>query len=501
MLLILLLIGAYAYQCNTTIDVNFLAISGSIGKLVPSKIVLNGEGQDLFLKIMYTTDRDTQISFLNAYRLSSINCNVFADISTDVSGSSGGLLFYIVLKYKTNLTGATGDVDGLGNVRPISGLYEKLKAGQEVYQNFVVPIGSIYQYYVTKLFPYNITYVQHVNELTYKNGRVYGTIEPTKSIFQLPKLPIRESKYNSSLLRPVYEELREFYKNIGPIKIDDPRIEEYYNEYLNIVDKIAEMGYYYTASNYLFITSSHRNALYSISNNIDPENLKVKAMECLRSLDIKGNSENDIAALTRYEWAKEALGKNYGGLHEEKYARYYDYTQAYLWCKLSKRIYENKILEYNNTKELIMDWLSLSIKDTTINPLDNSRYRIAISKIIEDPLIALYNLAFIVRKDTTLRNEYNSIWANIYASQADYLIQTEGFSSEISQLASLSNNLEEIFNNNPRLITNLSKSEIKWTIIAIAIVLTIIVFIRILDFILKILLILLLLLLLLLWVL
>lgn len=505
LLFILLLIGAYGSQCNTSIYVDFLAITGNGGKLVPSKIIFNGEGKDLFLNIQYTTDRDTQISFIDAYRLASTGCNVFADVGADVSGGSGGLLLYIVLKYRTNLTGATGGIDAQGNILPISGLYEKLRAGSTRYDNFVVPIGSIYQYYVSRILSYNITYVQHISNLTYKDGRVYGSVEPPSSIFSLPKIPIKRSRYNTSLLEPVYLELREFYNSIGPINVDEEakaKIEKYYKDYLEVVDKIAEKGYYYTASNYLFIASSHRNALYSISNNLNPEDLKAKAMECLRNLNIRGNSENDIAALTRYEWANEALKNTYGQLHEQKYSRYYDYTQAYLWCKLAQHIYENKILNYSNNTKLIMDWLSIALEQNmNFDELDSSRYKIALSKIITDPLIALYNLAFIVRKDSDLKSSYKSIWANIYASQAEYLSQTEGFSSEVTRLASLSNNLEELFSDNPSIMVVTSKNDIKWVLIGIAIVIVLLILIRVLDLMLRALLIILLLLLILLWVL
>lgn len=474
LVIIVIIILAYS-SCNQLIYLDFLAVSGDRGKLIPSSILIQGQGNDLFLKINYTTDVDTQTSFIDAYKLSDINCNVYINIDSDVSGGSGGLLFYIALKYRTNLTGATGGIDSQGNILPIGGLYEKLEAGAKRYKNFVVPVGSIYQYYVTLTSKYNITYANHISDLKYSEGYVYGLDKPN-NIFFYPKVPKINSKYNSSILIPIYNKMKDFYNNIGSIH---PEIDSYYNNLLNVIDSIAEKEYYYTAANYLYLASSERNAIYYLSKNIDPQQLKTEAEKCLNEFNIEGNSENDIAALTRYEWAKSVLRKIYGNKHEDKYKMYYDYTQAYLWCQLAKSIYQNILINYSNeTRELAISWLIKSLDQSldNLSELDVSRYKIAISKIATDPILAAYNLAFIVKNENALKDKYSSIWANIYASHAQYNSEIGDIRSGV-ELANIANNMEYLFGENNKIISKISKFNNEFNLMKIALGITAIIII------------------------
>ncbi|MEM0382905.1 MAG: hypothetical protein QXD88_01320 [Candidatus Anstonellales archaeon] len=436
--IILLLIFLSFGTCNLNMDINFLAISLDRGSLVPAHIKFEGVGDKLFLRVLKITGTDTQRSFLDAYTLANPGCNVYVDIDSDVEGGSGGLLFYILMKYRTNQTGATGGIDSQGNILPISGLYEKILVGSKKFDNFVVPVGSIYQYYVTKVLPYNITYVSSIDDLIYVDGRVYGKSSET-SIFRLPRLPKSESKYNNSIIKPIYNELREFFTNIPKIGIHE--IDNYYDELVNTTDNIANMGYYYTAANFLFLASAEKNALYYLHTNQSPSRIKDQAKRCLDQISIRGNSENDIAALTRYQWAKQALDRNYNNMHEQRFQQYYDYTQSYLWCRLAISLYEDQLVEYSSDiGNLTLDWLILGFENLEDRNMD--RYKIALHYIVSNPVLAAYNLAFVVRKDPSLKDTYRSTWANIYASQAQYLRETGGDSTEVVYLA---NNLETIF--------------------------------------------------------
>lgn len=452
LIIILLIIASYSQNCNHTIDVDFLAISDERGSLVPTKIRFEGVGDRVFLRLLKVAGTDTQRSLVDAYYLSSPGCNVYVDISSDVEGGSGGLLFYIILKYRTNNTGATGGIDVSGNILPIGGLYEKISVGSKKFRNFVVPVGSRYQYYVTKILPYNITYAYHIEDLRYDSvdRSVYGK-NVADRVFSYPKIPSKRSSYNTSILVDIYKDLRSFYTSIDRIGIDE--LDRYYSELLGYVDRIAELGYYYTASNLLFLAASERNALYYLHNQRNPNEIKQMAENCLNGLNIRGNSENDIAALTRYEWAKQALDRKYGELHEDKYRRYQDYTQAYLWCRLADSIYENIQFNYSDlqVKEIALRWLVDGFKE--IDEQNSDRYVVALSKIITDPLISSYNLAFLVKRDGFLRSNYRSIWANIYASQAEYLMETGEDGTELIYVA---NNLETIFGD-PGIIETLKR--------------------------------------------
>ncbi|MCS7122677.1 MAG: hypothetical protein NZ908_01835 [Candidatus Micrarchaeota archaeon] len=441
LIILVLIIISYSQNCNQTINIDFLAISNDVGSLVPTNIRFDGIGDKIFLRLLKVAGTDTQKSFVDAYYLSSPGCNVYVDINSDVEGGSGGLLFYIILKYRTNNTGATGGIDENGNILPIGGLYEKIQVGSNRFKNFVVPVGSRYQYYTTKILPYDITYASRIEDLRYDpvNRIVYGK-NTTDTVFTYPQIPSTRSSYNTTILIPIYTYLRDFYTSIGEIGIHE--LDKYYSELIGYVDRIAELGYYYTASNIIFLAASERNALYYLHNQRDPNLLRQMAESCLNRLNIRGNSENDIAALTRYEWAKQVLNREYTDLHEDRYRRYQDYTQAYLWCKLADSIYENKQINYSDEhiKKTALAWLVEGFKQ--IDEQNSDRYMVALSKIITDPLISSYNLAFLVRKDGFLRSNYRSIWANIYASQAEYL---RGIGADGTELAYVANNLETIF--------------------------------------------------------
>lgn len=432
--MIFLLFLALTGACQGYLSVEFPAVSENGGTLVTGNIWFkNGTG--LYVNIFHSIGQDTQKSFLDAYKLSNQSCRVDVELSSDVVGGSGGLLAYIVLKYKTNNTIASGAIDYIGNVYPIGGLKEKIEAARDRgFKNFVTTITSPYQYYITTLFKdINITWINHVSELNYKNGYVYGHNNKSK-IFVYPKVPKKPSKYNISFLKQDYEMLKKeiLSYNIGLKEFDD-----YYGNLTKVTDKIASKGYYYSAANYLFLAAAEKVALYYLHNKKPSEELKSKVERCLNSFSINGNTEDDIASLVRVGWAKDVLQKKYGKLFDEKFSQYYEYEQAYLWCKLAQNIHKNKNLTYNNTylEALQKRWLKEGYETK------GEKYRLAIYHI-DNVLVSLYNLAFVVPGNKELKNSYKSKWANVYASQAQYLKETK---ENYEKTAEVANNLEKVF--------------------------------------------------------
>ncbi len=432
MLVILLII--YAFACSQEFYVNFPAVYGGKGDLINIKIKMISE-PGLYIKINKLLDIDTQESFITAYKISKNKCGVIVDFNDNLSGGSGGLLFYIVNKYYTNKTIATGGIDNQGNILPIGGLEEKIKASLAIEDsNFITTVENPYQYYIVKKYSSkkNITIANHINDLYYEDGKVYGNGKP--NIFKYPKIPNKKSKYNSTIFKDSYLYIKGL---ILGYNLGIPELDEYYKEYIKYTDEIYNMEYYYTAANLLFLKAAEKIAIYHISKDIDIKSLKDNVKECLNSFKIEGNSELDIGALARYKTAELIISKDkkdYKMHSDGKYRMYYEHAQAMMWCNLAKQIHKNQYVNERNVTDLLIDWIKKGYEHS-----DNERFAYAISSL-DNPYVSLFHLSFIVENNEGLKPSYKSIWANVYASNAEYLESVGEYYD-----ASLANNLEILF--------------------------------------------------------
>ena len=330
---------------------------------------------------------ETQESIYSAWLLSSYKRGVQVKFHQNVVGPSGGLAFYMAFECMAHHRDcskvcATGVIERNGAVLPIGGLVEKMKAAID---------GGCREIYVPEQNPlFLLILSRSSNKSIYmvksvRDGMVFH--EPRLNLPSIPSQPYHPSHRYEVEWASIYHRMRDAILR----KAQRYGVEDEVVPYVYATDKIADKGYYYGASNYLFqllVDFNMADRFFDGSSHLSCPKPNVM-WECL---------DEDAGAAARWWWAYESNET--------------DPDTAAAWCLASQLMDE----VCNGTTPIMANPQVFAHLFLGVGS-DDVRGAAAVSAIKSgDVPAALYSLAFVKGNKT-----YDGYWADVYGSQAALL--------------------------------------------------------------------------------
>lgn len=285
-------------------------------------------------------------------------------IANYVEGPSAGVAFgvltYAAVTHHSILPDATvtGAMDSKGNVQPVGGVYEKVRAAaQQGARYFVMPQSSIQDRIlllpIKKAYPIRIIEVRNGQEAI--DFLVYGVAPPEQNLSSLSPNPVPTTAplYPSSLepFRPLAQAMMDLHRQtLQALPESDPdtqALKRYFENDLQRQQVLMEKGYLFTAANEAFLdyvstsTILHSDRIAQLS--VDDRKVQINA--CLDALPaLPKTAENWewlAAADLRKAWARHRLVSTTlpeDALVEEKYYTFNQLQYAEGWCFISSQL-------------------------------------------------------------------------------------------------------------------------------------------------------------------
>ncbi|MEM3609789.1 MAG: S16 family serine protease [Candidatus Anstonellales archaeon] len=422
------------------------------------------------------------------------NCNIIIEIRSldgqkskyTISGPSGGLGFYILLKAELeqkNLrkdSAITGAITQNGLILPVGGYYYKAKLLYPKVKYFVVPqLDVLDQLFLQSYFSSSnglkIIEVQNVTD-AYKFFTREIQLKPKDEIYiEYKKVNLTNISYynfdNKTLfhfdffvknrIQTVNESIAEKYNT--PLLLS---VRKYLQDRLSDIKSQHELGYLYTAGNELFLLESELLAIdfalndgdyYAFKGLINDAYYECQPYNALKQTDIlfKKDYLNFLTGLNaRYFWGLKKLKDidskiKSSNSKEELVLIAYDLGYAINWCKYSTGLFDYYVIDKSTKKELVnlseisddLESLLKNYSKYSYHPDSEVRkyYNYAKESFeSKDYFSSLFNLYFAKAIDGTFNDlsmnktqrlvelsnyEYKGYWAKVYETQFRYLLQ------------------------------------------------------------------------------
>ncbi|MCX8166874.1 MAG: hypothetical protein N3E37_03415 [Candidatus Micrarchaeota archaeon] len=406
--------------------------------------------------------------------------------SYTISGPSGGLGFYILIKAELENklirrdTAVTGALTVKGLILPVGGYYYKARLLYPHVKYFMVPkLEIIDQLLLQKYFSTNLS--DRVQIIEVENlSDAYGFF--TNQKFLSPKTQIEVSykkikfdnissfKYDNETLFYFVEVINiklnetsiQIEKNFNDKKND--KLKAYLKQRLEDIKTMKDYGYLYTAGNELFLLDSDLIVLKFALDDGDIYDYRKLVNDAKHMCNVYNNvGENTLilkehmnlltGIYARYLWGIKKLEEikdiNEHTSKEELLVKVYDVAYAYNWCGYSLALFGNYLIskkpkEYVNITEIdqkLKQKLDSFLLEKKYSDLEAIKYYYyahdAYNK--KDYLGALFNLFFAKSLEDTandlqtnqslsekleyLKNyEYKGFWAKVYETQFRFLL-------------------------------------------------------------------------------
>jgi len=477
----LLFLFSLSFACNGSTTFPVAAVSdGGQGTIMDLTLRAAPGNGSVFISIPPYSGTDLQRSISQAVDYADVGeCDIFVEF-TDYSGTSYvdgpsagaamASISYILANGLpiVNKPVITGAVSNSGSVLPVGGIYEKaLVSAASGVESFLVPKTNLYDYIMLKkveeLHDLNIVVVASIEEtVDYITGKEVPS-GPEYPDFESPAENIT-AYYGRSLdeFAIVAEDIIEF-ENYTVNELGDDGAEEwlvnYFRDSIDENNRLLGLGYAYTAANNAFLgyidlstivfvytgEPSYQEKAYKISSCVS---------EIERPMMTSDNFEWVIGSDLRKAWAEEKLNSSEirdEHLIEEEYTYYHEIMYADAWCRASGALSEvafthkgGHVLNESSLKQLAEDYLDTA-NITKHNPETQRRFNIALSLYEEGKYSAsIFDAVYVASMDLgelelsdmeeeeiedavheMLLMEPESLWANIYRSQAVYLIEKD----------------------------------------------------------------------------
>ncbi len=437
-------------------EVNFPAISDNAGTIVMSNINCEpGKGDGISLMLPPSFDQNAINSMINAYTLASERAGEtcrstisFGQDEVKIEGPSGGLQFYLF--YYSVLSGksfpndliASGEIDENGNIYPVGGEYEKARAAKDSsYKYFLVNPATIYDYYALSKLNGSGFNVIFVNTLGDARTFIDTGNAPKFDIGYLVETPkeINETcPYNASWLAKYYAwMIDDFDAQMAETRMPDG-LKEKYAESFNKSVALSEMGYHYTAANYLFLNLENIRAFNRIAEKRPID--RAEADECIDRFNAftptYGTYELYAGASSRFERANELAFDTESNISSTQFENAYALEQALLWCTLAETLYNDSESGNSLNTEVLKSALQPALYNVSYYGDDVERARRLF--IAGEYLASYYELSYFMSSEKMkpeLKPDYTSKWGNAFAGQAYYLNRTGQPSAGSASLA------------------------------------------------------------------
>ncbi len=435
----LLLFLTVAFSCSTTYVAEVPAfLSSGRGMLLPTTIELS-PGSSLLLNLSIDVGHDTEMSIRNAYAYA-VNhtekaCTITVSFPPEiekVDGPSAGAylatVFTLLLLDAPELEALkrvviTGAVDEEGNVYPVGGLYEKAKAAVgEGKHTLIAPIATRLEAFlldhVDGLTYYHVDTVKDILEALRGHGR------PPAHLFEEYLAVKNMSTHSVDEMAPLYRDIRERYISLLP-HVPEP-YRAFYNKSLERADEVAELGYYYTAANDLFVKLSEMAAMKAYQEKETTAQLLERVKGCLESYERPPYTEED------FEWAAGSIIRYYRAKATYDAVKDADASSAFISLEMKSRL--SDAYEWCMLAKAMAD----RVKGT---PVDEGAFKPLADEMLERMegekvegilhaalleyekghyLTAAYLLGPALMEDAQVFDN-ESLWYRIYHSQAEYL--------------------------------------------------------------------------------
>lgn len=440
--------------------------------------VAPGNGS-VYIGIPPYSGADLQRSVVQAVHYGNVkNCDVYVEFGPYpgtgyVDGPSAGAamasMSYILVNdlpvvHRPVITGA---VSSSGSVLPVGGIYEKaLVSAVSGADAFVSPKTNLYDYIMLKkveeFYGLEIVVVGSVEEaVDYITGR---------KIPQGPSYPDFESTaknispYDGPALggfESVAADIIDFENyTVSQLRQDTAEewLVDYFEDSVDENSRLLSLGYAYTAANNAFLGYIDLSTIVFVYSGEPGYQEKFEEVSgCIAEIQRPEMNEENfewvIGSDLRKAWAEEKMASSEireEHLIEEEYAYYHEIMYADAWCRASKGLVDvgmardGKKIDESAWKEIAEDYLNAA-NLTKHSPETEKRFAIASSlyeegkygaAIFDSIYVASMDLADMdladmdeedvgVAVDEMRLYKPKFLWANIYRSQAVYLIEQD----------------------------------------------------------------------------
>jgi predicted S18 family serine protease len=459
-----------------------LGDSGGTVKL--SACILPGTG-DVYLTTFPYTGISTQMSvedavtyaFKKSYKPIG-QYDVFVKISGSglagyVDGPSAGVALS-VLAYAAinnisirNDTMLTGSVTSSGEVGKVGGIYEKAKAAADAgMRYFITPANTFYEQLILKNLENNYKLqILEIDDAKQAIDFVFYNISINKSdvVAYKKSLPNISAYSANSVLLPFYNVTKKMIEKeqqqILSIRANDTltaQVKSYFNSSAVRSEAIASKGYYFTAANEAFLDYVELLTIYDILNNQTDLTLRKQDVNlCLLSIKKMQKTDKNfewiLGAEARESWAIQKINntKQGFGLVEEKYVAMNELNYAMAWCHVADTLNNQidasgTVIQEENWRayaaELLSEVEGLQKKSNENSEhLDSAKLSFSSGKYGAAVFDLLYAKNIDLAATSSIKSPYDSaemgkllqnlsredrtsLWANVYQSQALYLM-------------------------------------------------------------------------------
>ncbi|MEM4331367.1 MAG: sugar phosphate nucleotidyltransferase [Candidatus Anstonellales archaeon] len=239
----------------------------------------------------------------------------------------------------------------------------------------------------------------------------------------------------------------------------DKNAYDYYENILSYAEQLKDKGYYYSASNTLFTNAVELMSFDAIINNRD---VKKEAEQCIneaKSLKVESNKNNFeliSGALFRLARAEERLIRKVED--NTKSAKAYlakAHAESLEWCKFSSSLLNNA-MSINGDKineEAIKDYAVnyiLSVDENSLTDEEKEFYMLGLKYAAkQDFITSAFYVAYLNSSLSSVQykgQKLDGFWANVFASQAEYLYSISGNTASASSSFALALSFNNIYN-------------------------------------------------------
>lgn len=470
---------ASACSGNLTFPVAAVSENG-YGKIMNITInAVPGNGR-IFLEVPPYSAADLQQSVVKAVRYANdAGCDVYVTFGDSheegyiegPSASAAIASMTYILGHNLSVVNTpviTGALGSSGVVLPVGGIYEKATASAvNGVPAFVSPGVSVYDYIMlNKLkerYGTNIVVVGSIDEIVAYISENKTPSAPDYPVFKPDAENI--SRYEEITVQtefaPIASKMveRENYTLQQLKKVDGEEwIINYFNSSVNENARILAHGYPYTAANNAFLAYVDLSTILFVYRGEQAYTEKKDEIEeCLKSIERPAlNSENFewvIGSDLRKAWAENkinsaAIEKTH--LVEEEYVYYHEIMYADGWCAAAKDFSnvgagrDGKVMNETVWKELAANYMARANK-TSHSAETEERFNTAKRLFAEGRYGgAIFDSVYVIAMDTAneelskmdeeeiklsidrmLAQHFSSLWANVYRSQAVYLLRKD----------------------------------------------------------------------------
>ncbi|MBI5222963.1 hypothetical protein HY990_00930 [Candidatus Micrarchaeota archaeon] len=487
--LVLVLSLSYSESCIGTFHHYLPAVVGSNGGLVNMTMRLLPGNGTIYVSIsprIGTTTQDSisqAIQYAYLYSSKSRECDIIVSFDTSfptesIDGPSAGasvsaMTFAAInnLPFRSD-TIITGTIEPDGSIGLVGGMYEKaLASAQMGAKYFIAPKDSFLELLLLKRieskYPIKILTAKKISE-------VFGFMSLNRTIADVPddvsNRPIPQlsqyTTYNLSSFTPVARSMINSHSQILNNFPNGPEITSIHSFYENELDReqaVLNKGYVFTAANDAFlnyIDMTTISALYD--SEVSISSTKREISSCLSSSVRPAFSDSNfewvIGSDLRRSWAGQRLAKlnvtdENRKLTDELLSDYRYLIYGKAWCNISQSMLQNapapsSMLNESLLRDLAYEKLALAKSFDLTNEdlksrIDSSSSLFALGRYgasLYDSqyVISMTHATSILSNSSNVSNifdpllskrNYTSLWAQIYSSQAAFLLAQKDLGS------------------------------------------------------------------------